>query len=193
MFKGTNNLHQQVRQSWIYCNNIARSGGVGEPSFIPHIKWVMSKCNTIAALSFQESISISKYIDGLTFYFLTFKAGTITSLDLQTSRYATLCILIRKIYWVNGITVMIQHYNYQDAFLVQNARWVENRCEHCNWFENIWFKETEHHEAMVSTVNKDIPLQNCYRLFVFLIESILGKPIQLAVWYRRWYLTTNWS
>jgi hypothetical protein len=43
------------------------------------------------------------------------------------------------------------------------------------------FKEIEHHEILVSYVNKDIALANYYMLFILAIESIQGKPTPMGV------------
>jgi len=51
---------------------------------IPRISEVMSKCTTIATLTFPEGISISEFNDTLTSYFSTFQADTSASLDLWT-------------------------------------------------------------------------------------------------------------
>jgi len=97
----------------------------------------MSKCNTIATLTFPEGIRISEFIDALRFDFSTFQADTSASLDLWTSRSRASWILPQQIYRANGITVTIQQHNNPDTVVVQKARCVEKWRGQGNQFDNI--------------------------------------------------------
>ena len=107
------------------------------PGLIPRINGVMSKCNTIATLTFPEGISISEFIDALTSYFSTFQADTSASLDLRTSGSRASWILHQKIYRANGVTVTIQQHNNPDTVVVQKARCMEKWRRQGNRFDNI--------------------------------------------------------
>jgi len=97
----------------------------------------MSKCNTIATLTFPEGISISEFIDALTSYFSTFQADTSASLDLRTSGSRASWILPQKICRANGVTVTIQQHNNPDTVVVQKARCMEKWRRQGNRFDNI--------------------------------------------------------
>jgi len=73
-------------------------------SLIPCINGVMSKCSMIATLTFSEGITISEFIDALTFYFSRFQADTRASLDLRTSGSCASWLLCQKIYQMNGVS-----------------------------------------------------------------------------------------
>jgi len=107
------------------------------PGLIPRINGVMSKCNTIATMTFAEGISISQYIDALTSNFSTFQADTRASLDLWTSGSHASWILRRRISLANGVTVTIQQQNDPDTVVVRKARCEEMWHGQCNQFTNI--------------------------------------------------------
>jgi hypothetical protein len=75
----------------------------------------MSKCNTIATLSFPEGIRISGFTDGLTSYFSAFQAETSASQYLQASGSCASWILRHKIYQAKGVKVTIQQHINADT------------------------------------------------------------------------------
>jgi len=98
----------------------------------------MSKRNTIATLTFPEGISISDFIDALTFYISTFQAVRSARLDLLTSGSCASWILCQKICWADGVTVTILQHNNPDTVVVQKATGcVENWRRQGNGFDNI--------------------------------------------------------
>jgi len=107
------------------------------PGLIPRINEVMSKCNTIATLTFPEGINISEFIDALTSYIWTFQADTSASLGLRTTGSRASWILRQKIYRANSVPVTIQQHNDPDTVVVQKARCVEKWRRQGNRFDNI--------------------------------------------------------
>jgi len=89
----------------------------------------------IATLTFPEGISISEFIDALTFYFSTFEVDMSGSPVVRTSTSHPSCIVHENIHQANGITVTIQQHINPDAVVVQKARCVEKWCGQGNWFD----------------------------------------------------------
>jgi len=92
-------------------------------------------------MTFPEGISISELIDALTSYFSILQMNMHTSLGLWTSGSHASWIFCQKIYWVNGVTVTIQHHNNPDTVEVQKARCVEKWHGQSNGFDNILIQE----------------------------------------------------
>jgi len=107
------------------------------PGLIPCINGVMSKCNTIATVTFPEGISISEFVDALKSYFSTCQVDTSASLDLLTSGSRASWILRQRIYRAHGVTVAIQQYNNPDTVVVQKARCMEKWRGQGKLFDNI--------------------------------------------------------
>jgi len=106
-------------------------------TFIPRMNGVMSKCNTIASLTFPEGISLSQIIDSLTSYGLAFQANMSTSLDQWTCGSRESWFLCHRICQANGVTVPIQQHNIPNTVVVHKARCVEKWCGQGNRFDNI--------------------------------------------------------